>query len=180
MNPHSRMVLIADDDSAIRLLVPATLASDQYSVIEAADGEEAWRLIREHHPAVAILDWEMPVYSGLELTAVTKGDPQARDIMVIMPPRPTVLAASAAQTAAPSTARSAITPPLPSHVAGRLLRCQLRAPPEIAQARVGPLNDRLRCRASESVRLHRRTSMAPRVSKGVERDRVGATGAVHR
>ena len=80
----SKMVLIADDDPATRRLVYATLASDQYTVVEAADGEEAWRLIREHHPAVAILDWQMPVYSGLELTAVIKGDPQVRDMTVIM------------------------------------------------------------------------------------------------
>ena len=38
----------------------ATLASNQYSVLQAADGQEAWRLIRQHHPAVAILDWQMP------------------------------------------------------------------------------------------------------------------------
>jgi DNA-binding response OmpR family regulator len=41
-------------------------------------------LIREHHPAVAILDWQMPVYSGLELTDVIKGDPQIRGMTVIM------------------------------------------------------------------------------------------------
>ena len=78
------MVLIADDDANIQLLVSATLASEQYSVIEAANGEEAWRLIREHRPAVVILDWEMPVYKGLELTAVIKGDPQLRETTVIM------------------------------------------------------------------------------------------------
>jgi DNA-binding response OmpR family regulator len=33
---------------------------------------------------VAILDWEMPCYKGLELTAVIKGDPQLRDMTVIM------------------------------------------------------------------------------------------------
>ena len=37
----SKIVLIADDDLSIRLLVSATLTSDQYSVLEAADGEEA-------------------------------------------------------------------------------------------------------------------------------------------
>lgn len=79
-----KTVLIADDDPAIRLLVAATLASDKYSVLEAADGEEAWRLIRQFHPAVAILDWEMPGYEGLELTAVIKGDPQLWDITVII------------------------------------------------------------------------------------------------
>jgi CheY-like chemotaxis protein len=81
---RSTTVLIADDDAAIRLLVSAILASDRYSVVQAADGEEAWRLIREHHPAVAILDWQIPVYTGLELTAVIKGDPQLRDMTVIM------------------------------------------------------------------------------------------------
>jgi DNA-binding response OmpR family regulator len=80
----NKIVLIADDDPTIRLLVSATLTSDQYSVLEAADGEEAWRLIRQHHPAVAILDWEMPGYEGLELTAVIKGDPQLRGMTVIM------------------------------------------------------------------------------------------------
>jgi CheY-like chemotaxis protein len=80
----AKIVLIADDDAAIRLLVSATLASNKYSVLQAADGEEAWRLIREHHPAVAILDWEMPGHEGLELTAVIKGDPQLWDMTVIM------------------------------------------------------------------------------------------------
>jgi DNA-binding response OmpR family regulator len=80
----ARMVLIADDDPASRRLVSMTLASDQYSVLQAADGEEAWRLIRQHHPAVAILDWQMPVYTGLELTDVIKSDPQVRGMTVIM------------------------------------------------------------------------------------------------
>jgi putative two-component system response regulator len=71
----NRLVLIADNDPSIRQLVSAILASDRCSVLEAADGKEAWRLVRDHHPAVAILDWNMPVFSGLELTAVIKGDP---------------------------------------------------------------------------------------------------------
>jgi len=80
----SKIVLIADDEAAIRLLVSATLTSDQYSVLEAADGTEAWQLIRQYHPAVAILDWEMPGVDGLELTAVIKGDPQLWNMTVIM------------------------------------------------------------------------------------------------
>jgi DNA-binding response OmpR family regulator len=80
----SKIVVIADDDAAMRHLISVTLASDQYRLLQAADGGEAWRLIREHHPAVAILDWQMPVYNGLELTAVIKGDPLVRDMTVIM------------------------------------------------------------------------------------------------
>jgi two-component system phosphate regulon response regulator PhoB len=84
VRPNHKIVLIADDDLAISVLVSATLVSERYSVLEAADGEEAWRLIRQYHPAVAILDWEMPGYEGLELTAVIKGDPLLRDMTVIM------------------------------------------------------------------------------------------------
>jgi DNA-binding response OmpR family regulator len=81
---NKSMVMVADDDLNIRLLVSATLASDRYSVIEAADGEVAWHLIRQHRPAVVILDWEMPIYKGLELTAVIKGDPQLCGTKVVM------------------------------------------------------------------------------------------------
>jgi CheY-like chemotaxis protein len=41
-------------------------------------------MIREFHPAVAILDWQMPVYSGLELTDVIKGDPLVQGMTVIL------------------------------------------------------------------------------------------------
>lgn len=33
---------------------------------------------------VTILDWQIPVYSGLELPDVIKGDPQVRGMTVIM------------------------------------------------------------------------------------------------
>jgi DNA-binding response OmpR family regulator len=82
--PARTLVLIADDDAGTRGLVCTALGSDKYSMLEAADGKEAWRLIREHHPAVAILDWHLPVYSGLELTDVIKGDPRFQDMTVIM------------------------------------------------------------------------------------------------
>jgi DNA-binding response OmpR family regulator len=82
--PGNRIVLIADDDPASRRMVSATLASDEYSVLQAADGQEAWRLIRQHRPAVVILDWQMPVYTGLELSDVIKGDPQLESMTVIM------------------------------------------------------------------------------------------------
>jgi two-component system chemotaxis response regulator CheY len=82
--PDAALVLVADDDSAMRKLVCRTLASQRFHVLEAADGEEAWRLIREHRPAIAILDWQMPVYSGLELSDVIKGDPRVQATTVIM------------------------------------------------------------------------------------------------
>jgi DNA-binding NarL/FixJ family response regulator len=62
-------VLIADDHPIFRRGLCDILAGDPTLrlVGEAGDGEEAWRLIREIHPAVAVLDIHMPKRSGIEL-----------------------------------------------------------------------------------------------------------------
>jgi two-component system alkaline phosphatase synthesis response regulator PhoP/two-component system response regulator VicR len=79
-----KTVLIADDERNLRLLVNATIASDQYSVIEAADGDEAWGLLLEHKPAVALLDVQMPGRSGLELTEAIRNHPDLSGIHVVL------------------------------------------------------------------------------------------------
>ena len=79
-----RTVLVADDEPSLRLLVVETLRSDQYMVIEAGDGEEAWALIRKHRPAVAVLDVRMPKRTGLELTRLIRADPDLTPTYVIL------------------------------------------------------------------------------------------------
>ncbi len=68
----------------MRLLVAATIASDRYVVVEAADGEEAWELIRLHRPAVALLDVQMPGRTGLELTRAIRQDPALGDVRIVL------------------------------------------------------------------------------------------------
>ena len=63
-----KTVLIADDQPRVRQLVRATIGSDQYAVVEAADGEVAWQLLQQHRPAVALLDVQMPGRDGLAVT----------------------------------------------------------------------------------------------------------------
>jgi two-component system alkaline phosphatase synthesis response regulator PhoP len=77
-------VLIADDEPNLRLLVRATIASDQYAVVEAADGEQAWALLQAYQPAVALLDVQMPGRTGLELTRAIKDDPTLAGTRVIL------------------------------------------------------------------------------------------------
>ena len=79
-----KTVLIADDEASLRLLVSATLASDQYAIVEAADGDEAWALIQQHHPTVALLDVQMPGRTGLELAQAIKGEPTLASTQVIL------------------------------------------------------------------------------------------------
>lgn len=77
-------VLIADDEPSMRLLVHATIESDDYKVVEAVDGAEAWRMIKEQKPSLVLLDVQMPGRTGLEVLALLKGDPELAGTRVIL------------------------------------------------------------------------------------------------
>jgi CheY-like chemotaxis protein len=79
-----RTVVIADDESSMRLLVHATIESDDYSVLEASDGMEAWTLIQKHQPSLVLLDVQMPGRSGLEVLRAIKADPSLKETRVIL------------------------------------------------------------------------------------------------
>jgi two-component system response regulator MtrA len=77
-------VVIADDESSMRLLVHATIESDDYVVIEATDGAEAWALIQKHRPKLVLLDVQMPRLSGLEVLRLVRADPGLKATRVIL------------------------------------------------------------------------------------------------
>ncbi|HAC44599.1 MAG TPA: hypothetical protein DCF65_00890 [Chloroflexi bacterium] len=79
-----RTVVIADDESSMRLLVHATIESDDYRVVEAADGAEAWAMVQQHKPALVLLDVQMPERSGLEVLRLIKADPGLAATRVIL------------------------------------------------------------------------------------------------
>jgi DNA-binding response OmpR family regulator len=79
-----RIVVIADDESSIRLLVHATIESDDFVVMEASNGAEAWALIQQHKPGLVLLDVQMPGRSGLEVLRLVKADPNLKATRVIL------------------------------------------------------------------------------------------------
>jgi CheY-like chemotaxis protein len=79
-----KTVLVADDEASLRLLVSATISSDRCTVIEAEDGGHAWRLIREHRPAAALLDVQMPERTGLELARAIRADVELVGMFVVL------------------------------------------------------------------------------------------------
>ena len=79
-----RIVVIADDESSIRLLVHATIESDDFVVMEASNGAEAWALIQQHKPGLVLLDVQMPGRSGLEVLRLIKADPNLKATRVIL------------------------------------------------------------------------------------------------
>ncbi|HEY8842241.1 MAG TPA: response regulator [Candidatus Dormibacteraeota bacterium] len=79
-----RTVLIVDDESSMRLLVHATIESEDFVALEAADGVAAWAMIQEHRPSLVLLDVQMPGRSGLDLLRSVRADPSLRGTRVIL------------------------------------------------------------------------------------------------
>ena len=57
-------VLVVDDDPDSRALLEHLLSSEGYAVATASDGREALNRLADLHPAVILLDLEMPVMDG--------------------------------------------------------------------------------------------------------------------
>lgn len=60
-------ILVADDDRKITEMLRRTLIYEGYSVVTAADGQEALDQVQAHHPDLVVLDWMMPHLDGLEV-----------------------------------------------------------------------------------------------------------------
>lgn len=71
---RSIRVLLADDHAVVRKGIREFLEEDpEITVVaEAGDGGEAFRLVGEHHPDVAVLDIQMPRVTGIEATRQIK------------------------------------------------------------------------------------------------------------
>lgn len=61
-----------------------TLDSYSYAIVEAEDGDQAWAMLCQHLPAVAVLDIAMPGKSGIELTRAIRAEPAMVGMKVIL------------------------------------------------------------------------------------------------
>ncbi|MBT6490745.1 MAG: response regulator [Deltaproteobacteria bacterium] len=62
-------VLVVDDLMEMRELIAKTLKAEGYTVLKAANGEQAFEVLIEHRPDLVITDWMMPKLSGPDLVA---------------------------------------------------------------------------------------------------------------
>src|SRR5690242_12521897 len=79
-----KTILLADDESNLRMLVHTTLEDPQYQILEAADGLAALELARREHPDLLVLDWMMPGMTGVEVARELRQDTATAHIPVIM------------------------------------------------------------------------------------------------
>jgi CheY-like chemotaxis protein len=77
-------IVVADDDAYNRLLVATLLEASDHIVLEAASGEEALSLAREHTPDLVIVDLHMPGMHGVDLIQRLRGDAKTSHVKIII------------------------------------------------------------------------------------------------
>lgn len=84
MSDERPLVLLADDDAEIRMLVRRALASIECDLIEAEDGEQALEQLIIEGPDLVVLDVMMPTLTGWEICKYVRSKPQLADTKVLM------------------------------------------------------------------------------------------------
>ncbi|MFO1027756.1 MAG: phosphate regulon transcriptional regulator PhoB [Acetobacteraceae bacterium] len=78
------LVLIVEDEAALVTMLRYNLEKAGFRVDEATDGQEALTRITEAQPDLVLLDWMLPVMSGIEVCRQIRRRPMTRDLPVIM------------------------------------------------------------------------------------------------
>jgi two-component system phosphate regulon response regulator PhoB len=79
--PH---VLLVEDEPAQREVLAYNLEAEGFAVSRAENGEEALLQVQETMPDLIILDWMMPLLSGIEVCRQLKTRDDTRAIPIIM------------------------------------------------------------------------------------------------
>ena len=78
------LILVAEDDPAIRLSINDYLELNGYGVITAENGKQALEMLEKYHPHLLISDIKMPYQDGYKLIENIRRLPQYRLLPVIL------------------------------------------------------------------------------------------------
>ena len=86
MSDHAArpLILVVEDEAAIATMLRYNLEKQGFRVEEATDGQEAMDRIAETTPDLVLLDWMLPVMSGIEVCRQIRRRPETRELPVIM------------------------------------------------------------------------------------------------
>jgi two-component system phosphate regulon response regulator PhoB len=78
------VVLIVEDEAPLVTLLRYNLEKEGFAVCSAGDGEEALLQIAENKPDAVLLDWMLPLVSGLEVCRQIRRAPASRALPIIL------------------------------------------------------------------------------------------------
>ena len=77
--------LVVDDSPTMRRIVINSLAVLGITgIVEAENGEDAWKKLKSAKIDFMITDWNMPEMNGLELVQYVRKDPELKDLPILM------------------------------------------------------------------------------------------------
>lgn len=77
-------ILIAEDETVSRRLLQSFLTQWGHEVVQASDGDEAWRLFERDDFPIVISDWMMPKVDGLELIRRIRAQERTKFVYTIL------------------------------------------------------------------------------------------------
>jgi two-component system phosphate regulon response regulator PhoB len=78
------LVLVIEDDPSDWEIYGKILWYNGYDVFYAGDGDEGYRLAKEHRPDLILLDLMLPRVDGLSLCRRMKDDTEVRDVPIVV------------------------------------------------------------------------------------------------
>jgi len=79
-----KTILIVEDDKFLRELISRKHSGEGFDALEAVDGEEGIKKIKEEKPDLVLLDLILPGIDGFEVLARLREDPEISSIPVII------------------------------------------------------------------------------------------------
>jgi len=80
----AKKILIVEDDKFLRDLINQKLLREGFEIVQAVDGEDGIKKIKEEHPDLILLDLILPGIDGFEVLSQMKSDQNSASIPVII------------------------------------------------------------------------------------------------
>jgi two-component system cell cycle response regulator DivK len=79
----TKRILVVEDQEDNRQILRDLLATTDYEVMEAVNGEEALAAVAKQRPDLILMDIQLPILDGYEATRRIKADPTLSSIPII-------------------------------------------------------------------------------------------------
>jgi len=84
VTPSRPLILIVDDDQALRAMIATRLRREGFDTIEAGETAPALELVRQHRVDLACVDLMLPIESGFSLCSALRRDPKNAEIGIVV------------------------------------------------------------------------------------------------